>query len=145
MAHAYRDGQRPRRGRHPAAAHAHGVTFPQDMRLVKLRRITQEYGLNSHQGEALTILGIRLWLLQGQQLVREGKLTADVFFKIATYHTHLSEHEVQIVFNAVNRKLFEGVDEKIGKSFFSFFESSKKIEHEKHVNLERYQQRRIMK
>lgn len=110
----------------------------------KKKHMAEHYHLlNPKQRLALSIPGIRVWMLQGQQLVRENKLTPTNFLHITTFLTSLSSDETKLVFNIVNLKLFTDITEDIGKGVYGFFKTKNSINSERKVAKERCERRLI--
>jgi hypothetical protein len=82
--------------------------------------------LNSIQLQALSVIGARVWLLQGPQLVRKGILVPDLFFKISSFLIDVPADDAQHVFNSVNKRLFNDIVKNIG-----VFHLPKKIKSER--------------
>jgi hypothetical protein len=126
----------------------------------KLHHFHTEYSmLNRNQTKALSVVGMRYWLLQGPQLVRENLLISDVFFKISSFVLNCSFKDAQEIYSAVHLKLFSDmtkeIDEKIytkthnknnkGFSFlYSLFYPEKKLNAKRQQAIERCEKRVLL-
>jgi hypothetical protein len=121
---------------------------------LSLERQSRELHINNYypdldatQRNELYVIGARVWLLQGPDLVRRGLLIPELFFVISSYVIRSSIGDVQKLRHSFNIRLFNERDEelsnaikniekdsmrvdkaskKIGKGF-GFFQTSKKI------------------
>lgn len=98
-----------------------------------LNRIMTEYQLTYKQAKSLSIEGARVWLLQGPELVREGRLPPEIFCHITSFLADLSIRDTEQVISAINKNLFNGAQRIIQNKFKDgFFSPNKrKEEHEK--------------
>lgn len=120
------------------------LSEPERTALKKTEReqlLIQHYGqLGPVQKNALSILGVRIWLLQGPLLIKEGVLVADLFFKISSELIKGSVSDVFPLYNALHKRLFYDMDME-NQNKFSFFESLESIEAKRKADIVRYEYR----
>jgi len=105
-----------------------------------------QYGpINQSQRQALSIKGMRVWLLQGPQLVKSGLLVEDIFLKISACLLSLPPNQTKELYLAIHNKLFNDVKIGINKKnigFFCIFKNEKKTEVKQAKN--RYEYRKLL-
>lgn len=91
----------------------------------RLNELIRKNKLTFEQAEIYLKVGPNNWFLQGQRLVKEGKLPAELYFHIASFLTESSFKDTKVVFETVNERIHERVINKHNSGFFAFFRSRK--------------------
>jgi hypothetical protein len=114
----------------------------------KLYKIRNDYQLDFNQSQSLTITGIRVWCLQGTQLVKNGTLPAEIFLLITSFLgstsaviVGLTIYDANKIFDAINKNLFSGILEMNHNKFkLGFFTTEKYLEENQNAEA-RFKQR----
>lgn len=111
----------------------------------KINRIMSKYQLNYKQAKSLTVTGARTWLLQGQALVRNKVIIADMFLEISSSILELPPQDTKKVLSAVCKNIFEfSVENTASKFTHGFFTREQYLEEQKQI-VEQYESRMIFK
>ena len=94
----------------------------------KVTKIIKSYQLGFFEAQSLLIPGVRTWLLQGTQLVRENKIIADIFWNITEKLLNLPFNNAKIVFDTIHKQFFKEIKKDLTTGFYAFFRKKEATE-----------------
>ncbi|MDR3503480.1 MAG: hypothetical protein P4L79_12965 [Legionella sp.] len=110
-------------------------------RAEKLNQLMRENNLNLEQAKGYLSTAANLWAFQGQQLVREGKIPADIYFHIFSFINGCSVNDNIKIIDAANQKLRDDGVSAPRRGWFSWFKTQDSLEKLEIEAEERYQNR----
>lgn len=107
----------------------------------KLNQLMHACDLTFDQAQGYLKAAANIWLFQGQELVKRGVFSAEIYIHIASFITGCSTRDTVKLFDLANKRLRDNTVKKNKAGFFSFFKTTSSLKKRAALSEERYQRR----